>query len=405
MNVNKWTLGLAAAGLVTLPTLVRAEEKLSPVLTALSSTTISGYVDTSAHWDLGTGNANPAPIIYNQGKQDGFNLNRVKLRVEKPLDEAQWSAGYRVDLWFGPDANVLGTQVGAASDFAIQQAYAALRAPIGNGLDFKVGVFDSIIGYESHDSVNNPNYTRSYATGLEPRTHTGVLATYQVFDALGLAAGVANTLGPTINNRAATAGANQAETRKTYMGSIALTVPDSLGFLAGSTLYAGIVDGFGNDGNEDQSNYYVGATLNTPLTGFKVGAAFDYVANLSPTPPRNLTPAAPRTNLGDGHAYSAYASYQATEKLSFHARGEYADTWPGLYNSNLALASAFGRTKFNVLALTGTLQYDLWKNVLTRLEFRWDHSAGDTLLFGGTTAGTPTRDNAYLLAANVIYKF
>jgi hypothetical protein len=377
------------------------------VLTALSSTTISGYVDTSAHWDLGRGNANPAPIIYNQGKQDGFNLNRVKLRVEKPLDEAQWSAGYRVDLWFGPDANALGTQSvgGTTPDFAIQQAYAALRAPIGNGLDFKVGVFDSIIGYESHDTVNNPNYTRSYATGLEPRSHTGVLATYQVSDALGLAAGIANTMGPTINNQAQTAGGNASETRKTYMGSIALTLPDSLGFLAGSTLYAGIVDGFGNDGNEDQSNYYVGATLNTPITGLKVGAAYDYVANLSPTPPRNLAPAAPRTNLGDGHAYAVYASYQATEKLSLHARGEYADTWPGLYNSNLALNSAFGRTKFNVLALTGTIQYDLWKNVLTRLEFRWDHSAGDTRLFGGTVAGTPTRDNAYMLAANIIYKF
>jgi hypothetical protein len=223
-----------------------------------------------------------------------------------------------------------------------------------------------------------------------------VLATYQVFDALGIAAGIANTMGPTINNRALTAGANQAETRKTYMGSIALTVPDSLGFLAGSTLYAGIVDGFGNDGNEDQSNYYVGATLNTPITGLKIGAAFDYVANVSPLIP---APVAPRTNFGDGHAYSTYISYQATEKLSFHARGEYADVWPGLYVTGASLA------KFNVLAATGTIQYDLWKNVLTRLEFRWDHSAQDTPLFGGTAAVTPTRDNAYMLAANVIYKF
>ena len=41
---------------------------------------------------------------------------------------------------------------GNTSDFAIRQAYVALRAPVGNGLDFKVGVFDSIIGYESVDS-------------------------------------------------------------------------------------------------------------------------------------------------------------------------------------------------------------------------------------------------------------
>ena len=46
MKVNKWTLGLAACGLVSLPTLVQAEEKLSALQTALSSTTISGYVNT-----------------------------------------------------------------------------------------------------------------------------------------------------------------------------------------------------------------------------------------------------------------------------------------------------------------------------------------------------------------------
>ncbi len=48
------------------------------------------------------------------------------------------------------------------SDFAIRQAYVALRAPVGTGLDFKVGVFDSIIGYESVDASTDPNFTRSY---------------------------------------------------------------------------------------------------------------------------------------------------------------------------------------------------------------------------------------------------
>jgi hypothetical protein len=393
MKVNQWTLGLAAAGLVTLPTWAPAEEKLSPVLSALSATTISGYVDTSAHWDLGTGNGNPPPIIYNQGKQDGFNLNRVKLRIEKPLDEAQqWAAGYRVDLWFGPDANVLNTQspLAQTSDFAIQQAYAILRAPVGNGLDFKVGVFDSIIGYESHDTPNNPNYTHSYATGWEPRTHTGVLATYQLSEALGIAGGVADTMGPGINERTP-----RAESAKTYMGSIALTAPDSFGWLAGSTLYAGAVDGFGGNVQEDQTDYYVGATLNTPATKLKIGAAFDYVSDLS-------VPGQPAVDFGSGHSWAGYLSFQATEKLSLHARAEYADTWPGLYNGAL-----WGTKQIDVLALTGSLQYDLWKNVLTRLEFRWDHVASGGDAFGGETAGpaSANRKNAFLLAANVAYKF
>src|SRR5439155_6773542 len=136
---------------------------------------------------------------------DGFNLDVVQLRLEKPLDEAEWAAGYRVDLWAGPDANTLNTQSilgGAHSDFAVRQAYVALRAPFQNGLDFKVGVFDSIIGYESVESPNNPNYTRSYGHSIEPQTHTGVLVSYRFNDNVKASARVADTIAPVINERA-----------------------------------------------------------------------------------------------------------------------------------------------------------------------------------------------------------
>src|SRR5437870_8551293 len=153
MKFNKWTVGLAAVGVVSLASAARAEEKVSTVMTALSSTTLSGYVDTSAQWNFGTGNARlPDYKFGGSSKADEFNLDVVQLRIEKPLDEAEWAAGYRVDLWAGPDANTLGTQSNLSTgsgDFAIRQAYIALRAPVGNGLDFKVGAFDSIIGYES----------------------------------------------------------------------------------------------------------------------------------------------------------------------------------------------------------------------------------------------------------------
>lgn len=397
MRVNKWTLGLAAAGLVSLPTLVaQAEEKANPVMTALSSTTISGYVDTSAHWVPGTGNFNPPPYIYNtQGKQDGFNLDKVKLRIEKPLDEATWAAGYRVDLLFGPDANIFNTDSAGFTlqDFAIQQAYVSLRAPVGNGLDFKMGVFDSIIGYESHDSLNDPNYTRSYATTMEPHTHTGLLATYQVFSSLGVAAGIADTMGPTIGGFNEFGRDTRAESRKTYLGSVAVTVPESVGFLAGSTVYGGIVSGGigGPDSGPNQDNYYIGATLATPVKTIKVGASFDYVHHL-----RVNSPGGPTDQMG--RSYAGYVSFQATEKLSFHGRAEYAEAFP-------ALGPLLTPKPTDVFALTGTAQYDLWKNVLTRLEVRWDHAADGTHAFGGKSTGFPDRKNEWLLAANVIYKF
>ena len=53
---------------------------------------------------------------------------------------------------------------------------------MGSGLDFKIGVFDSIIGYESIEAGNNPNFTRSYGHSIEPQTETGLLASYRFCD-------------------------------------------------------------------------------------------------------------------------------------------------------------------------------------------------------------------------------
>ena len=85
----------------------------------------------------------------------------------------------------GPDANTFATQSTTSTGqviSAVKQAYVDLKAPIGNGLDFKIGVWDTIIGYEVFESGNNPNFTRSYGYTIEPTTHTGVLASYQFCD-------------------------------------------------------------------------------------------------------------------------------------------------------------------------------------------------------------------------------
>ena len=49
---------LAGAGMVSLPAAAWADEKPSALLTELAPTTLSGYVDTSAQWNLRSGNAN-----------------------------------------------------------------------------------------------------------------------------------------------------------------------------------------------------------------------------------------------------------------------------------------------------------------------------------------------------------
>jgi hypothetical protein len=252
-----------------------------------------------------------------------------------------------------------------------------------------MGTFDTIIGYEVFASGSNPNFTRSYGYTIEPTENTGLLASYKINDILSLSAGIADTLSPGVNNR------DTIQSRKTYMGSVTLTAPDDFGFLSGSSLYAGVVTGFGGSGgagaanNEDTQNYYLGAVLNTPVTGLTVGGAFDYVNNLQASP-GSLFGNDPTGGLGqDVWVLAGYASYRATEKLSLHGRFEYGD-------------SVIIQDDENV-ALTGTIQYDLWKNVISRLEARWDHAQNNA--FDGSTAGTPTDKNAYTIIANIVYKF
>lgn len=416
MKTNQWTVALAALGIISAPAAGLAEEKMNSVWTALSSTTISGYVDTSGIWNVGNGNDVVPGYAFNTPQmQDGFNLDVVKLSIAKPLDESQWAAGYQVDLLFGPNATSLATSIdsGGSSDaFAIQQAYVNLRTPVGNGLDFKVGVYNAPIGYESFDRPLDPNFTRSYGYTAEPTTMTGVLMSYQFSPLISASAGIANAYGPAINGRSwyanPTTGQNyDGEGYLTYSGSIALTAPDDWGFLAGSTLYGTIINGFNSSASDNMTSYFFGATMNTPIKSVKVGAAYDYAGGHGH---------GTQVNPSFANAVAAYLSWQMTEKLSFHARGEWATTDTSVFGPNGTKAN--GNPEVNkIIALTGTLQYDLWKNVISRLEIRWDHLAGDnyvgyggeagdyTVYNDGTNASSGNDRNSLILAFNVIYQF
>jgi hypothetical protein len=408
MRVNKWTLGLAAAGLVTLTPAVLAQTTNTPapaptpapipMLTALSATTISGYVDTSAVWNPGTGNANPAPYAFNTGKQDGFNLDAVDVKIAHPQDETGWSAGYVAELSYGPDAMAIDNDA-----YPIRQAYVALHMPVGNGIDWQLGRWDNLLGYESSDSYKNPNFTRSYGYTMEPTEHTGLLGNYNITSALNLQVGVADTVQTLGVNARNDPGGEYVESKKSLVSLLTFTAPDSWGGFKGSAFYAGFDLGQGGATTDvygaptaphDRAEIYLGATINTPITGLTFGGSWDSIEHND----------IGKVDSDYFQAFAGYASFKLTDKLTFNGRAEYAD--------GLGLGAETGVTPaFNqVFALTGTLQYDLWANVISRLELRWDHSCNGTTPFGGvgapgSGASLPDKKNEVMLAANVIYKF
>jgi hypothetical protein len=323
-------------------------------------------------------------------KQNGFNLDVVSLAVEKPVGDENWSAGYRAQMLFGPDANTLGSVSTGSndSDFAVKNAYVALRAPLGNGLNLKMGVWDTLIGYEVFDGPNNPNYSRSYGFYIEPIVHTGVQASYALSDAITVSGGIANGIENRavynkINTRATDVNTGDLYYEKlTYLGAVAITAPESMGFLAGATLYGGIVySGIAEDaaGSDDIVNYYAGATLPTPAKGLTVGVAYDYQAN----------------GLFDesyASAIGGYLSIQLSEKLKLNARAEYAT------GSETAYGTTSGQDP-ELLGVVGTLDYSLWAQAITRIEFRWDHDIAGDNAFG------TDEDDVMSLVLNTIFKF
>jgi len=138
-----------------------------------------------------------------------------------------------------------------------------------------------------------------------------------------------------------------------------------------------------------QDNFYAGVSIPTPVSGLAVGLAFDYTSGIA---------------LPDSEAYAlaAYLSFQATEKLKLNGRVDYGWGDDTMYYSAAGAGGNVGE-KNKLLSLTGTADYALWKNVISRAELRWDTCITGDKPFGGTT--TPTDKNAVSLTANLIYQF
>jgi len=359
--------------------------------TALSSTVISGYVDVAAQYDAGNyGPFAGTPAGTFPGKVDAFSLNDIDIALDHPEDESPWAAGYHIDINAGTDAVGLGvgpqgTQAAFASgtsSIAVRQAYVVLRTPVGNGIDWKMGVQDDIIGYEGNTDGGNPNYTRSIGYSIEPTTLLGLIGSYKITDAVTVQAGLADANSP-LGTTAVSHWVPQSSD-KTIAAAVAFTAPDSFGWAKGATLNLGTLLNIDKGG---QDNYYAGVTIPTPISALKVGASFDLVSTENAVTVLN-------SKNDSGWVLGAYGSIQATDKLSFNLRGEYYD----LEGNPTEYGGIYGNGKGE--EVTATIQYNLWANVISRAEFRWDHvDSGVAFANGGADA------NSYLLALNLIYTF
>ena len=360
----------------------------------LAGIQMSGYVDSSFGYSFNepssaTATTNRARVFDTQA--NGFTLQAAELVLEKPLSN-ETPIGFRTDLFFGDDAELIhSTGLGNVSPavgenpqaFDLQQAYVTARAPIGEGLDFKVGKFVTLLGAEVIESPANWNFSRSFLFGYAiPFTHTGALVSYPLLGELGsTTVGVVNGWDIVDDN-------NQG---KSLIGNLTLTP------MQGVTLaFNGITGPERAADNKNDRTVFDSVVTYQPIEPLTLMANYDYGHESSMT---QGAPGTPGFDTANWQGLALYAKYDLTPTWSLAGRWEWFDDSD---NVRLGLSSANGVANDDIdyYEWTLTSQWQLYSHLIGRLEYR--HDKADEAVFLRHDGFTHYQDT---VAGELIYHF
>lgn len=366
---------------------------------------VHGFADTAYIFNTNTPvdpNARTNNLRVFDTEANGFMLNMAEINFEKPISRES-PLGFRIDLDFGKDAEVLGKATyglgndspTSADEFDLKQAYAQFYLPFSApglyAVTFKVGKFATLHGAEVIESVNNWNYSRSFLFGYAiPFTHTGVRMYYKPFAGLpvesyfGIVNGWDNV---TDNNRA-----------KTVEVAIAATPRDNLSFSVG-----GMFGPERSNSNKDFRDLVDFVVTYAPCAKLTLKANYDYGWE------RNGATMIPYSGIGtptglvdkdaswDGIA--AYAKYDIFDWWSVAGRGEFFRDRAGVRTGQLTNASV-PMSNVELFEFTLTNEFKIYKNLITRFEYRYDKANGQVF-----TCDKVTANHQSTVSGEVIAKF
>ncbi|NBO27412.1 MAG: hypothetical protein EBU96_11625, partial [Actinobacteria bacterium] len=357
-----------------------------------------------------------------------FNLYAVKLALEKALtSENKAQAGFRTDVMIGEDANYfinrsVTNSINNANQNSnalfLEQAYVSIRAPVGNGWDFKVGKFVSILGYEVMERPANMNTTFGLLFQQMPLYYTGVLSSYKFDDYLDGKLGVVN--GSNTDNNTTTSGNSDG---CAVLAALNVTAPGGNANWSNNFQYSS------NSENNTSQSINANTTPVTVLSGTSntQGSAYTFIYNswgnwapkfaddklllafntLLLTTGGSGTSTITDPTLGSvtvnsnytSYGAGAYAKYQFNDWFSLCSRGEF-----------LGLA-AQGVTN-NLWEYTLTAGFNVIDNLLIRAEYRldWGNNSVNNIQTQGSTTRAAANLNsssgpAHYAGAEVVYSF
>ena len=397
------------------------------VETAQKGIKLSGYVDAGYSYNF-TGQGNQSNVGARFGsdtaQRGDFNLYAVKIALEKALtSENKAQAGFRTDVMIGEDASYFVNRTAGgvtntnnnSNTLFLEQAYVSIRAPVGNGWDFKVGKFVSILGYEVMERPANMNTTYGLLFNVMPLYYTGVLSSYKFDDYLDAKLGVVN--GSNSDNNTTTnpnAGDGVA-----LLAALNVTAPGGNANWSNNFQYSS-----GNDNNTSVSSQNTSLSTTSATSDVNVSAytlIYNTWGNWAPKFANDKLLFAFNALLGNvsgsasngvgninstWYGAGAYAKYQFNDWFSLCSRGEYL----GSNNSTVTGNNGSATTPSNRGYATGesnweytlTAGFNVIDNLLIRAEYRLDWGSS---IYNNANATTNSDGPAHYAGAEVVYSF
>jgi len=397
------------------------------VETAQKGIKLSGYVDVGYSYNFnGYPQQTVAPRFGSDTAYQGdFNLYAVKLALEKAMsNENKAQAGFRADVMIGEDAYYLvnrdtgdtrssNSQQNSNALF-LEQAYASIRAPVGNGWDFKVGKFVSILGYEVIERPANMNITYGIIWQELPLYYTGVLSSYKFDDYVDGKLGVVNGSNTDNNTTTSNNGDGCA-----VLAALNVTAP------GGNANWSNNFQWSTNAENDTDESTFLSSTSVGKLNASS-GTGYTFIYNswgnwapkfaddkllfafnavLGTANSNNDANSSSYANSGGTTWYGvgAYTKYQFNDWFYLASRGEY------LGGNNLGLIASYpgySEAGMSFWEYTLTAGFNVIDNLLIRAEYRMDWGTNSTQ---GNTQNIQTSGfgggPAYYAGAEVVYSF
>lgn len=349
---------------------------------------ISGYLDTGYTWSSNHPKS-PANISgrYFDKDYNKIEFNDFHIAIDKP--EKDWGVGFHLSGDFGRtgellrEATLWGKTLHKEPSAELRESYITTTIPVGEGLQFKGGLFVTPLGTEILPAPGNYNdeISRSFAFNLGiPIRHLGGLFTYPVLKTLNISGGlVTGWDDPRDNNNS-----------PSFLGGWNYTPTDAFGLA---------------------SNIIIGPEQAAPTN--RVRTTWSNVATIKPMDPLTMyveytlgyeqkAPTAAGNRNAWWHAFAGVASWNWTDRFNTAFRGEvFLDSQgartnaSGLFFSNKTIRNA----TLGEITMAGT--YKFTKMFLGRMEVRQDWANHPVF----KVSSSKSDSNQTTLALQLIYTY